>query len=114
MKKLFKEILAFSPSYDLAPNPPPPPSPVSELSLFPSLPVCRRSSLLTEEGVGEEPNHTIEYSMSINYYSLTDAKHCCLSPYTVNKHIQVWLSPVKLQIMNVHMLYNQDYALAIF
>jgi hypothetical protein len=35
-----------------------PPSPVSTLSLFLSLPVCRRSSLLTgREGVGEEPNH---------------------------------------------------------
>ncbi len=27
-------------------------------SLFLSLPVCRRSGLLTGEGVGEEPNHT--------------------------------------------------------
>jgi hypothetical protein len=39
-----------------------PPSPVSKLSLFLSLPVCRRPSLLTGEegggGVGEEPNHT--------------------------------------------------------
>ncbi len=36
-----------------------PPSPVSKLSLFLSLPVCRRSSLLMGEGegVGEEPNH---------------------------------------------------------
>jgi len=33
------------------------PSPVSKLPLFLSLPVCRRSSLLTGEGVGEEPNH---------------------------------------------------------
>ncbi len=31
---------------------------ISRLSLFLSLPVCRRSSLLTEEGVGEEPIHT--------------------------------------------------------
>jgi hypothetical protein len=36
----FIENQAFSPSYDLAPPPTPP---VSKLSLFPSLPVCRRS-----------------------------------------------------------------------
>ncbi len=39
-----------------------PPSHVSKLSLFISLPLCRRSSLLTgeagEKGVGEDPNHT--------------------------------------------------------
>ncbi len=32
-------------------------SPVSKLPLFLSLPVCRRSSLLTWERVGEEPKH---------------------------------------------------------
>ncbi len=31
---------------------------VSKLSLFLNPPVCRRSSLLTVEGVGQEPNHT--------------------------------------------------------
>jgi hypothetical protein len=49
---------AFSPSYDLAPRPPPPtpsPYPFSKLSLFLSLPICRRrSSLLTGEGGGGE------------------------------------------------------------
>jgi hypothetical protein len=38
------------------------PSPGSKLSLFLSLPVCRRSSLLTGErgkGMGVEPNHII-------------------------------------------------------
>ncbi len=39
----FMEGQTFSASYDLAPRPPPPPSPVS------SLPVCRRSNLLTGE-----------------------------------------------------------------
>ncbi len=39
---------AFSPSYDLAP-PSPPTSPVSKLSLFLSLPVCHRKSLLMGE-----------------------------------------------------------------
>jgi hypothetical protein len=43
----FIEGLAFLPSYDLAP--PPPPFPVSKLSLLYSLPVCRPSSLLTKE-----------------------------------------------------------------
>jgi hypothetical protein len=37
-------------SYYLAP--PPPPLPVSKLTFFLSLPVCRRSSLLTGEGGG--------------------------------------------------------------
>jgi hypothetical protein len=46
----------------------PPPSLVSKLSLFLSLPVCRRSSLLTGDGgvgkgVGEEPNHTTARSL---------------------------------------------------
>ncbi len=45
--ELFIDDQAFSPSYDLAP---PSPTPVSKLSLFLSLPVCRRSSLLTGEG----------------------------------------------------------------
>ncbi len=40
-------------------SPIPPPSPGSKFSLFLSLPVCRRPSLMTGEGeaVGEEPNH---------------------------------------------------------
>ncbi len=45
--------------YNSAPRPPTPlHSPVRKVSLFLSLPVCRRSSLLTGKGVGEEPNHT--------------------------------------------------------
>ncbi len=42
----------------------PPPS-VSKLSLFLSLPVCCRSSILRErgEGVGMEPNHTTQESL---------------------------------------------------
>jgi hypothetical protein len=52
-----------------------PPSPVSKLSLFLGLPVCRRSSLLTGEGerVGEEPNHTTARKpgpLEIIHYSL--------------------------------------------
>ncbi len=49
---LFVEDPAFLPSCDLAPLPPPPPSIVRRLSLFLSLAVCRRSSLLTGEGEG--------------------------------------------------------------
>jgi hypothetical protein len=50
-------IYSFSPTHDFAPSPSPP---VSKLSLFLSLSVYRRSSLLTGKGggVGEEPNHT--------------------------------------------------------
>ncbi len=47
----FIEDKAFLLSYDLAPRPHPPPSLVSKLVLFLSLPVCRRSSLVTGEGV---------------------------------------------------------------
>ncbi len=43
---------------ELAPHPPPPLLFRQESGLFLSLPVCRRSSLLTGDGVGEEPNHT--------------------------------------------------------
>jgi len=48
--KLFIEDQAFSPSNDLAPPSAPPPSPVSKLSLFLNLLVCRRLSLQTGEG----------------------------------------------------------------
>jgi hypothetical protein len=50
---------AFLGSYDSAPRPPP--SPISNLSVFLRLSVCRRSSLLTGEkgkGLGVEPNQT--------------------------------------------------------
>jgi hypothetical protein len=51
--ELFIKDQASSSSYDLAPHPTStPPSPVSKLSLFISLPVCRWSSLLTGKGVG--------------------------------------------------------------
>jgi hypothetical protein len=57
----FIEDRAFLRSYDLLPTPPSlHPFPLSRLSLFLSLPVCRRSKLLTGErgeGMGEEPNH---------------------------------------------------------
>ncbi len=45
------EDQAFSAPHDLAPSPQTPPSPVSKLSLFFGLPVCRRSSFLTGEEV---------------------------------------------------------------
>jgi hypothetical protein len=48
----FIENQAFSPSYDSAPSTPYLlPSPVSKLSLFLSLPICCRSSILPREGV---------------------------------------------------------------
>jgi hypothetical protein len=46
--------------------PPPPPSPVSrKLSLFLILPVCRRSSLLAGEEVGEKPNIRSRESLAL-------------------------------------------------
>jgi hypothetical protein len=54
-----------------------PPSPVSKLSLFLGLPVCRRSSLLTGEGEEEEPNqrnHGYKAWPSINHSILSDNK----------------------------------------
>jgi hypothetical protein len=63
---------AFLRSYDSAPCSPLPPLPVVKLSLFLSLPVYRRSSLLTGEGegmgVGEEPNYTT--ARSLTHYKL--------------------------------------------
>ncbi len=47
---IYIEDQAFSPPYDLAPPHPLPPSPVSKLSLFLSLSVCRQSSFLTRGG----------------------------------------------------------------
>jgi hypothetical protein len=50
-----------------------PPSSVSKLSLFLSLPACRRSNLLARErGVGEEPNRekawpSINHSCSLKF-----------------------------------------------
>ncbi len=46
----------------------PPPLPSASLSLFLSLPVCRRSSLLTGQGMDEEPNHMTAQRESIVFY----------------------------------------------
>jgi hypothetical protein len=45
-------FLALAIVFDVAPPPPAPPSPVSKLSLFLGLTVCRRSTLLAGEGGG--------------------------------------------------------------
>ncbi len=57
--------------------PPPPLSPVSKLSLFLSLSVCRRWSLLTNrgEGVGEEPYHTTARKPGPSKHSILFAEH---------------------------------------
>jgi hypothetical protein len=72
---------AFSPTHDLAPYPPPPTSPVRKLSLFLSLPVCRRYSFLTEEGreMGEEPNHASTRT-PVPLYILFNIQYSLLSP----------------------------------
>jgi len=73
--ELFIEDQAFSPSYDLAP--PPPPSPVSKLSLFLSLPMYRRSSLLAGEGgIGGKRRIQINDGEKACYFKI----HSTLSP----------------------------------
>jgi hypothetical protein len=67
------EYKAFSPSYDFAPAPsPPPPPPINKLSLFLSLPVYRRSSLLTGEGGEGAKSYDADKAYStlqyINYF----------------------------------------------
>ncbi len=56
----FTKDQAFSPSYDLAPPPTPPPnSPVSKLDRQPRKTEKERKLLRErKDGVGEEPNHT--------------------------------------------------------
>ncbi len=58
--------------------PPPPLSPVSKLSLFLSLPVCRRWSIPTNrgEGVGEEPYHMTARKPGPTKQSILFAEHC--------------------------------------
>jgi hypothetical protein len=60
-------------SYDFAPRQTPAPSPVSNLSLFLSLPVCRRSSLLKGMGSGWARSQIIRLRHSLALYeSFTD------------------------------------------
>jgi hypothetical protein len=73
--------LGFSPSYDVASPPPLTPSPVSRLSLFLSLRVCRRPVELTDgrggwRGVGEEPNQTTERKSCKSFSTLWNGKNC--------------------------------------
>jgi hypothetical protein len=79
---------------DAAPRPLPPPSLVSKLSLFLSLPVYRRSSLLAakrgSEGAGVEPNYTTARKAwtSINRSILSGERD-----YTVRVQSNVWRLP---------------------
>jgi hypothetical protein len=81
-------------------RPPSRPSPVSKLSLFLSLPVCRRSSLLTGDGGkewgGEEPNldtteSLVLYRSLILYGVWCIPRHfrmqICESTYFARKHL---------------------------
>ncbi len=63
-----------------------PPSPVSKFSLFRSLPVCRRTSLLKweKDKMGEEPNHTTARKpdpLLIIRYSLPSSHHLLYSKH---------------------------------
>jgi hypothetical protein len=69
------------------------PSPVSKLFLFLSLPVCRRSSLLTEEGIegaGKELNHTTARKpgpFALFLSAILTPQGCLFCPRTV----YIWL-----------------------
>jgi hypothetical protein len=69
---------AFSLSYDLAPPPQPPPSPVSKMSFFISLPVCRWSSLLVGmeggEGGGGAKSYDGEQALSSINHSILSGR----------------------------------------
>jgi hypothetical protein len=71
--ELFREDQVIPPSLVLAPPPPLPPSSVSKLFLFLSLPVCRRSSLLTGEGEGvlDKAWSSINYSNLFGFAART-------------------------------------------
>ncbi len=62
----FIEDQAFFRSYCSAPRPPPSPSPFSKLSLFLSLPVCRRSSLLTGWAISIRRRESLALYKSFN------------------------------------------------
>jgi hypothetical protein len=95
--------------FDLAPPRAPPPL-VSKLSIFPYLPVCRRSSLLTgERGGGEEKawssmNHSIlfdgdgnwgdrdtikTYEILCEFFSVPDVQ-CCSSFKQTHQKIYIY------------------------
>ncbi len=99
--QLFIEDQAVSPSHDLAPPPYPPPTPVSKLSLFLSLPECRRPSFQTGEmGGGGVRRHILRrrdilvLNKSFNtlwpwVYSKYVRRHVQLCTYcTLNKDIK--------------------------
>jgi hypothetical protein len=77
----FKEDLAFSPQYNLAPRlPPPTTSPASCLSFSVFLYVAGRAYWRESgEGVGEEPNQTTARKLgsSINYSIFSGTRHTC-------------------------------------
>ena len=68
------------------------PLPSETLSLFLSLPVCRRSSLLAEgDGVGEEPNHNPRERLALyKSFNTLCTKHFPFYEYT--KQLQLVLS----------------------
>ncbi len=96
--KWFIENQALLPSDDLAP-PPPGPSPVGKMSLFLSLPVCRRSSLL-RAGRGDEPitNHMTARMLvlykSFNTPWFRPSVHCTV--YNVQRLFCLWFLSNKM------------------
>ncbi len=75
-QRVLNEAQAVLPSYDLAPRPPPSASPVSKLTLFLSLPVCRRSSFLTVGGRGRARSQNHSTAISLAFYKSFNTL-CC-------------------------------------
>jgi hypothetical protein len=88
--------------YDSAPARPLPPSPVDELYLFLSLPVCRQSSFLTGEGVGRGGGGAESY----------DRKKASINPADV-LHLQLYLCDSDITFLCVQYvqftLYRRSY-----
>ncbi len=94
------EDQASWPSYDLATPPPLPPSPVRKLPLFLSLPMCRRSSLLMEEGgTGWGRSQIIGLRESMVLYKSFKTLSCKICPvdftrYTVSLAVSMKKSEI--------------------
>ncbi len=110
--KWFIEDQVFSLSYDLAPPPTPPPSPISKLTLFLSLPVCRQTSLLVMRGVrrGWGRSQIIQPWDSLVLYKSfsTHCPHRCMNNLQIHAayyHMSIiWISRALRRVLTIDML----------